>query len=235
MAMTRKKEEPPVSEAPLKVKRQRRRIYEEPAPEAASKPPAEALTAEPLPAEPLPAEPRPEPAPAPPAGELLPAVMAQPGPAAGEPEAEVRGIIHNHMLLAMGIGLVPLPVVDTLALSAVQLLLVRKLALRQGVAFAPWRARTLIASMLGGAGVVSIATGFWLSWVKAVPVVGPSVGAATMPLLAGASTWALGMVFQRHFQAGGTLADFNPARQAQDFAARFTEGKKQAAGVPPGP
>jgi uncharacterized protein (DUF697 family) len=132
------------------------------------------------------------------------------------------------MYLAMGIGLAPLPLLDTLAVGAVQLMLVRKLAIMHGVAFSPGKARVLIASLLGGAGAVSFATGYWFSWVKAVPVVGASVGAATMPVMAGASTWALGMVFLRHFQAGGALADFNPLRQGRAFAAGLAEGKEKA-------
>jgi uncharacterized protein (DUF697 family) len=229
--MAKKTDEAPVPEAPLKVKRQRRRIYEEPAPEPAAQAEASAAPAqasESQAVKPQPAEAQAEPAPA-----LPPMVTAQPAAAASPiTEAAARAVIRHHMLAAMGIGLAPLPLVDTLAVSAVQLLLVRKLALRHGVAFAPGRARGLIASLLGGAGAVSIATGFWFSWVKAVPVVGASVGAATMPVMAGASTWALGMVFLRHFQAGGTLADFNPLRQGKAFAARFTEGRREAAGVP---
>jgi uncharacterized protein (DUF697 family) len=224
--MARKKEEAPIPEAPLKVKRQRRRIYEEPAPEPETQSKAQA---EAQPNQAHAAEPQVAPAPA-----LPPALTEQPAAAAGPiSEAEARVVIRHHMLAAMGIGLAPLPLVDTLAVSAVQLLLIRKLALRHGVAFAPGRARGLIASLFGGAGAVSIATGFWFSWVKAVPVVGASVGAATMPAMAGASTWALGMIFLRHFQAGGTLADFNPLRQGRAFAASLAEGRREARAARP--
>lgn len=226
--MAKKKEQAPIVEAPIKVKRQRRRIYEEPAPEPAPEPIIEAefqVVAEtPLPEEPAAgqegATPGTMPVPAAPGGSS--------SQAAPPSEAEARAMIRQHMLWAMGIGLVPLPLLDTVAVTAVQILLLRKLAQRHGVAFSPGRARGLVASLVGGAGAVSIATGYWGSWIKAVPVVGPSLGAATMPVLAGASTWALGLVFLRHFQAGGTLADFNPLRQGRAFAAGLAEGKREA-------
>ena len=36
------------------------------------------------------------------------------------------------------------------------------------------------------------------------------VGGATMVLISGPTTWALGKVFIQHFETGGTLLDLNP-------------------------
>jgi uncharacterized protein (DUF697 family) len=129
----------------------------------------------------------------------------------------------------VGAGLVPLPVLDALALGGLQVLLVKELARLYGVDFSAQRTRTLVAALLGGTGAVSMATGLWSSWLKALPVVGQSLGAASMPAAAATATYALGMIFLRHFQSGGTLLDFSPRHHAAELSRRFQESQPIAA------
>jgi uncharacterized protein (DUF697 family) len=130
---------------------------------------------------------------------------------------------------SMGAGLVPLPLLDTLALGGLQVLLIKKLARLHGVDYSAQRTRALVAALLGGTGAVSLATGLWSSWLKALPVVGPSLGAASMPAASATATYAVGMVFLRHFQSGGTLLDFSPHHQAAELSRQLQEGQGQAA------
>ena len=61
------------------------------------------------------------------------------------------------------------------------------------------------------------------SLFKSVPVVGTSLGAATISLSGAASTYALGYVFDKHFRNGGTLGDF----KAENFKAYYQEKKEE--------
>ena len=50
----------------------------------------------------------------------------------------------------------------------------------------------------------------------------------TMPVIAGASTYALGKVFKKHFEAGGTFLSFDSERMKKYYNEKFGEGKEVA-------
>ena len=49
-----------------------------------------------------------------------------------------------------------------------------------------------------------------------------------MPVLSGASTWALGRVVASHFQNGGTLEDLDITSARKKYETEVAEGKKVA-------
>jgi uncharacterized protein (DUF697 family) len=65
--------------------------------------------------------------------------------------------------------------------------------------------------------------------LKAIPGVGGLIGMVASPALAGASTYALGKVFIQHFESGGTLLDFDPAKMKAYYASQYEEGKQVVA------
>ena len=67
------------------------------------------------------------------------------------------------------------------------------------------------------------------SAVKLIPLVGSLSGMLALPIVAGASTYALGKVFVVHFETGGTLLDFDPEKTREYFAAKYKEGQKVSA------
>jgi uncharacterized protein (DUF697 family) len=136
----------------------------------------------------------------------------------------------NHALLSMGIGLVPIPLVDFVALTGVQLRLLNKLSKFYGVPFSKEKGKKIIASLIGGYLPVSMARPF-SSLIKAVPIVGQTAGILAMPAIAGATTYALGKVFVQHFESGGTLLDFDPAKMKKYFQEHLKEGKEVVGSV----
>jgi hypothetical protein len=48
------------------------------------------------------------------------------------------------------------------------------------------------------------------------------------PVAAGASTYAVGKVFMLHFESGGTLLDFDPAKMKNYYRETYRKGIKQA-------
>jgi uncharacterized protein (DUF697 family) len=138
---------------------------------------------------------------------------------------EMEKVIMHHVWASIGIGLVPIPAVDMVALTATQLNLVRKIAKLYEVPFLQDKVKNIIGSLIGS--VLPSATGPALaaSITKSVPIIGWTAGAITMPAIAGASTYALGKVFVQHFGTGGTFLTFDPEKAKKYYAEMFKEGK----------
>src|SRR5688500_16483240 len=98
-----------------------------------------------------------------------------------ERDLDALAIVRRNSLWAMGVGLVPLPLVAVLGISAVQLKMVRELTLRYGIPFSHHKAKNIVGALLGGIGSVT-AAGLAFSLLKFIPVVGMSASAVAMPL-----------------------------------------------------
>jgi len=130
-----------------------------------------------------------------------------------------------HASAAFSVGLMPIPVVDLLGISLTQISLVRQLSSIYGVKFSEQLGRSIITALAGG--TLSVAAP---SLIKAVPVVGSMMGAVVMPTVAGASTYAIGRIFIKHFESGGTLLTLDPDRVRDAYTEELEEGKKVVEG-----
>jgi len=140
---------------------------------------------------------------------------------------EVSKIVRNHVVGSMGVGLIPIPLVDIVALTGVQLNMLRKLAKAYGIPFSKDKGKNVLASLLGAG--MSVPIGATLSsLVKAIPVVGQATGALTMPVTAGAVTYAIAKVFTQHFASGGTFLNFDPEAVKEYYMEMLKEGEKVA-------
>ncbi len=141
---------------------------------------------------------------------------------------ELTKILRHHVWGAMGVGLIPVPIVDILALTGIQLNMLRKLAEFYGIPFFKDIAKNLLSSLLGSALPVAVAPGLAASLMKFIPVIGQTVGALTMPIVAGAATYAVGKVFIQHFASGGTFLTFEPEKVKAYYEEMFKEGREMA-------
>ena len=106
-------------------------------------------------------------------------------------------------------GLVPLPVLDIVAVGGLQYQMLRRLSQIYGVAFSENRGKALIAGLAGS--MIPATSGIGAaSALKAVPFFGMLVAGFVMPVLSAGATFAIGKAFIQHFEFGGTLLDFNP-------------------------
>jgi uncharacterized protein (DUF697 family) len=135
--------------------------------------------------------------------------------------------VRKYMYLSMGAGLVPVPLIDLAAITAIQLKMVSALAKQYELPFSKQAGKAVVGSLIGGA-VPNAAGGPIGSAVKAVPIVGQTIGAVTIPAFAGASTYAVGTVFINHFESGGTMLDFNPDKVREYYAEQYEKGKTGA-------
>jgi hypothetical protein len=67
--------------------------------------------------------------------------------------------------------------------------------------------------------------------VKFIPGVGSMLGGVTLAVLSGATSYALGEVFKKHFETGGTFLDFDPSRLKKYYDEKFEKGKEVAADI----
>jgi uncharacterized protein (DUF697 family) len=138
-------------------------------------------------------------------------------------------LIRQHVWAAMAVGLIPLPLVDFAAVTGVQLNLLRKLSAEYHIRFFKHTVKNILSSLAGGAVPAFMSLPIAFSLAKAIPVVGVTAGVITMPVLNGATTYAIGKVFVQHFASGGTFLTFDPNKVKAYYEEMLKEGQKVAA------
>lgn len=133
---------------------------------------------------------------------------------------QADSIIRNHVLYSIGGGLIPLPLVDLAAVTALQMNMLEQLADLYGVTMSRSIAKSFITALTG-----STVAKLGSSLIKAIPVIGSVVGGLAMSATSGASTYAVGQVAIGQFEQAGDLqnVDVEEARVAYEEA--FEEGK----------
>jgi len=139
-----------------------------------------------------------------------------------------REIVRRRSNWAMAGGILPIPFLDVCAVSAIQIVMIRELSIYYGIPFYRSMAKSFVTALLGSVLPVVASGGLAGSIAKAMPFFGWGVGLATVPLVAGATTRAAGMVFVQHFESGGTMLDFDPMATREYFKREFEEAKQRA-------
>jgi uncharacterized protein (DUF697 family) len=136
--------------------------------------------------------------------------MASASADAPEERDQVASKLVDRFAIWSGVaGLVPLPVVDVLAVGGLQVQMLRRLSQIYNVEFSENRGKALIAALAGC--MIPATSGMGAaSALKAVPVVNILAAGFVMPVLSAGATFAIGKAFIQHFESGGTLLDFNP-------------------------
>lgn len=122
---------------------------------------------------------------------------------------------------AAGVGIIPVPLIDLVAVTGVQLKMLRRLAKSYGVDYDESSGKSLIGALLGAVIPAKLGYGGVGSLFKAVPGIGSLLGIAVVPVFNYASTVAIGRVFQKHFASGGTLLDFDASAMKGTFVNEY--------------
>ena len=165
--------------------------------------------------------------PAPPSSECSVEPVAPPAGGTVNLEADkgeqAMASVRCYALGAAGAGVVPLPLLDMVAMLTLQMLLVRKLAKLYDVPYAKQRSKSAVAGLIGGLNAGGLGVGAF----KMIPILG-FFSYTVMPTINAAITYAVGKVFIQHFESGGTFLDFDPKKVRAYFEDQFREGKQQA-------
>ncbi|MDC3955556.1 DUF697 domain-containing protein [Polyangium jinanense] len=165
--------------------------------------------------------------------EPKPAAKEEPKPAAETVSriGRAEAIIRRNVLWSLGAGVVPIPFVDTLAVSGVQIKMLAELSELYEVGFKEDAAKKVVGALLSSLGGTALGAAIGASFAKLIPGVGTALGIVTVPLIAGAFTHATGKVFMMHFESGGTLLDFDPQAMRAYFKQEFEKAKETVAKV----
>jgi uncharacterized protein (DUF697 family) len=140
-------------------------------------------------------------------------------------------IIRENMLWAAGGGLIPVPMLDMVAITIVEVKMLKELAEIYNLPFREDQVKSILVSLLAGIGAPVLGAAISLSVVKLIPAAGYLLGLVAVPGVAAAFTYAVGKVFVQHFASGGTFLDFDPKKVREYFARQFEEGKSVAAKI----
>jgi uncharacterized protein (DUF697 family) len=137
-------------------------------------------------------------------------------------------VITRHFALAVGAGFIPVPVFDFAAITGVQLTMLAQICNIYKQPFSKEAATSIIASLVGGAVTGGEASSLAVSSkLKFIPVVGTAVSWLVTPALAGATTYAIGKVFVRHLETGGSLLTFDGKKMKGYMEKALDEGKRR--------
>lgn len=132
--------------------------------------------------------------------------------------------IRNHVIWSMGAGLIPIPIADFVAVAAVQVDMIRTVSSVYGIDFKESEGKAII-SALTSSGLSRLGAN---TLIKLIPGIGSVLGGLSMSIVSGASTYAVGQVFKRHFETGGTILDLDSERFQRFYEEQFEKGKKVA-------
>lgn len=122
-------------------------------------------------------------------------------------------------------GLIPTPVVDTVAITGVQIKMIHALCELYKVEFKKEAALAVVSGLVGGTLTTSLAS-MGSMILGHLPVIGSLMKYTAQPALSYASTYALGRVFMRHFENNGTMVDIDSKKLAAYFKEQYARGRK---------
>jgi uncharacterized protein (DUF697 family) len=135
-------------------------------------------------------------------------------------------IIKEHILWSIAAGLVPLPILDVVAVTAVQLDMLKQLASYHGIPFTESEGKAWVTALAG-----SMVARLGANALKLIPGVGTVLGGVSMSILSGASTYAMGQVAVDHFSMGGTFGSIDMSAARRVYDQELERGKKVAEGL----
>lgn len=141
-------------------------------------------------------------------------------------EAKMAGameIVKRNMIWSAGAGLLPIPWIELVAITSIEVKLIKDLSDYYSMTFRKDLAKTAVASLIGSLGSLTLGKILAGSSLRLIPVIGHLVAAASLSAVAASITYAIGKVFISHFETGGTLLDFDPVKVREYFRTEFTK------------
>lgn len=133
--------------------------------------------------------------------------------------------IMNASQWATAAGFITIPGVDTLTISGVQLKMVYDLCKIYKVPFKKEAVLAVAGAALGGSLTTTASFGVASFGLSKIPYIGSILSIATQPAISFATTYAVGMIFIKHFESNGTLIDFDLESTKAVFDDQFEKAK----------
>lgn len=146
---------------------------------------------------------------------------------------EALSAVGRYSLMAAATPFIPVPGLDSLSVSGIQLAMIAELSRRYGQTFSKDIAQSLAGA--AGGGLLSYLfsrtapAAAMKNLVLAVPIFGPLLRWGAGPAALAAYTYLLGMAFIQHYETGGRFEDFN----RRHFIAYVQKVLREQAGLGP--
>jgi len=143
---------------------------------------------------------------------------------------EADDLIKNYVIASMGVGLIPAPIVDLVAVTAFEIKMITDMAKIYDFPV-PHRlvALKLLVSLVGSVGSLYVAAKM-ASLVKASPGVGHALHVSLFSLSGGVAVYAVGKLFQKHYESGGTFLGGGRAQVRKAWEEARDEGRATVPG-----
>ena len=148
----------------------------------------------------------------------------------GDKRLKADNIIKNYVILAMSAGLIPSALIDIVAITALEVKMIGDLAMAYDFPV-PYRlvCYKILISLIGSIGPVYLTIKMHAA-LKSVPLIGHAVYVGMMSITGGAAIYAVGKIFQMHFESGGTFLSSENSVLRNYFQQKYQEGKKVVPG-----
>ena len=161
----------------------------------------------------------------------VPAPEAAPAPDTVGRSLIAENLIKDYVLASVAASIVPVPLFDIAAVVAIELRMIQKLSELYGKPFSEGVGRNVIVSLAGGVVGYGAGMAVAVSLTKLIPGIGWMMGMVSLPVLSGASTYAVGRVFVKHYEGGGDIFDLSTEAMRTYYKEQFEKGKALAAKV----
>jgi hypothetical protein len=122
-------------------------------------------------------------------------------------------------------GFIPVPILDTAAISGLQIKMIYDLCKIYDVEFKKELVISIVGALVGG-GVSTLFTSSLAStFTRHIPVIGTTIAAITQPALSYGTTYAVGVTFIKHFENKGSLIDFDISKAKNAFTQELSKAK----------
>lgn len=138
----------------------------------------------------------------------------------GSRKDKAEAVIKSSVIWSMGAGLIPIPVADMVAVTAIQTDMLKQLCAIYEVNFSESQFKTLLATLTGSA-----LSRMGAEAVKVIPGLGSVIGGVSMAAISGATTYAVGQVFMNHFEKGGNMQNFDVESFKDFYKKQLERGK----------
>ena len=135
-------------------------------------------------------------------------------------------IVRSHVIWSLGAGLIPVPLFDLAAVTAIQLDMLKLLADLYGADFYQAQGKAFVSALTG-----STLAKIGSSLVKTIPGVGTLLGGLSMSALSGASTYAVGQVVINHLEVSGQFLDVDLDSAKAAYQEAYEQGKEFVTGL----
>ena len=129
-------------------------------------------------------------------------------------------IVRGHVIWAMGAGLIPIPLFDIAAVTAIQMDALKKLAAEEGIDYSTDGGKRFVTAITGGT-----FARLGASLVKGIPGVGSVIGGLSMSAMSAASTYAICQVAISHFRSERNFLNVDIESAKRLYEKAFKKGK----------